>query len=92
MLIRLVDLNYVTRDFYWRIKRPQFIQEEENYEPPFMRSPYYGSRYKNSRGDFYTGLVIEAWENGLISGHNAAEYMGIKNLQHLDDIRRHFGR
>ena len=92
MLLRLVDLNYVTRDFYWRIKRPQFIEEEDDYTPPFMRSPYYGSRFKNSRGELYTGLVLEAWESGLISAHNAAEYMGIKNLQHLDDIRRHFGR
>lgn len=92
MLIRLVDLGYVSRDFYWRTKRPQFMREEEEYEPPIMRPTYYGSRYKNSRGDFYTGLVLEAWESGLISGHNAAEFMGIKNLRHLDDIRRNFGR
>lgn len=90
MLIRLVNLGYVEREFYWRTKRPQFVQEEENYESPPMQPPYYGSRYKNSRGNFYTGLVLEAWETGLISGHNAAEFMGIKNLRHLDDIRRDF--
>jgi len=88
MLIRLVTLGYVERAFYWRVKRPQFIDEEENYEAPPAPPRYYGSRYKNSRGSFYTGLVLEAWQTGLISGHNAAEFMGIKNLRHLDDIRR----
>lgn len=92
MLIRLINLGYVNREFYWHTKRPQFLKEEQEYKASFMRSPYYGSRYKNSRGAFYTGLVLEAWESGLISGHNAAEFMGIKNLQHLDDIRRNFGR
>jgi len=88
MLIRLVTLGYVERAFYWRVKRPQFINEEENYEAPPARPRYYGSRYQNSLGSFYTGLVLEAWQTGLISGHNAAEFMGIKNLRHLDDIRR----
>lgn len=92
MLVRLVDVGYVSREFYWHTKRPQFMREEEEYKPPIMRSQYYGSRCKNRLGDFYTGLVIEAWEGGLISAHNAAEFMGIKNLQHLDDIRRNFGR
>jgi len=90
MLIRFVNLNYVDPNFYWRTKRPQFIREEEAFEAPFMRSKYYGSRYKNSLGDYYTGLVLEAWETGTISGHNAAEFMGIKNLEHLDAIRRNF--
>ena len=88
MLIRLVNLGYVKPSFYWRMRRPIFIEEEENYKPPPMRSPYYGSRYKNSLGTYYTGLVVEAWETGAISSHNAAEFMGIKNVAHLDDIRR----
>ena len=89
MLIRLVNLGYVEPSFYWRMKRPIFI-EEENYKSPPMRSSYYGSRYKNSLGNYYTGLVIEAWETGAISSHNAAEFMGIKNVAHLDDIRQNF--
>ncbi|KAA9010155.1 ImmA/IrrE family metallo-endopeptidase [Histidinibacterium aquaticum] len=88
MLIRLVALNYVEAEYYWRIKRPQFIEEEEGYEPPPARSPYYGSRYKSKLGDYYTGLVMEAWAAGAISAHNAAEFMGIKNFRHLEDIRR----
>jgi Zn-dependent peptidase ImmA (M78 family) len=86
MLIRLVHLGYVESRYYWDIKRPQFDEEEKNYSS-FGISPYYGSRYRASLGDFYTGLVIEAWSAGRITNHNAAEYMGIKNISHLFDIR-----
>lgn len=90
MLIRLVNLGYVKPTYYWFTKRPQFLREEEDFEPR-GRPPYYGSRYRSSRGDFYTGLVLEAWTSGRITNHNAAEFMGIKNLSHLNDIRTHFG-
>lgn len=90
MLIRLVKLGYVQADFYWRVKRPQFVEEEEEYKGG-GRSKYYGSRYRSACGDFYTGLVLEAWETGRITNHNAGEFMGIKNLQHLEDIRSNFG-
>jgi len=86
MLIRLVHLGYVESKYYWDIKRPQFDEDERNYSS-FGISPYYGSRYRASLGDFYTGLVIEAWSVGRITNHNAAEYMGIKNISHLFDIR-----
>lgn len=89
MLIRLVTLNYVRPAFYWFIKRQEFLKEEEEFEA-HGRAPYYGSRYRNSRGDFYTGLVLEAWNGGQITNHNAAEFMGIKNLTHLYDIRSNF--
>ncbi len=87
MLIRLVSLQYVDPQYYWRVKREQYINEAKNYTSPPVRSPYYGKRYKNRLGEFYTGLVIEAWNIGKISAHNAAEFMGIKNIQHLNDIR-----
>lgn len=90
MLIRLVNLGFVKRSFYWFVKRPQFLEEEDQFESK-ARSLYYGSRYRSSRGDFYTGLVIEAWNRGQITNHNAAEFMGIKNLSHLNDIRANFG-
>lgn len=90
MLIRLVHLGYVERRYYWEVKKPQFDQEEADFRS-FGRAPYYGTRYKNALGDLYTGLVMEAWANGRITNHNAAQYMGIKNLQHLYDIRDHFG-
>jgi Zn-dependent peptidase ImmA (M78 family) len=89
MLIRLVHLGYVLPAFYWSIKKPQFEQQEASYKS-FGRSEYYGTRFRNALGDLYTGLVIEAWSNGRITNHNAAQYMGIKNLQHLNDIRDHF--
>jgi len=88
-LVRLVELNYVDGDFYWRVKRPQFLQQEAEFKGG-GRSEYYGSRFRSSRGDLYTGLVLEAWSNGMITNHNAAEFMGIKNFAHLDDIRNHF--
>lgn len=90
MLVRLVSLKYVAPTYYWRVKRPQFLQEEAEYKAPPMRAAYYGSRYKNSLGNFYTGLVLEAWGAGAISGHNAAEFLGIKNIRHLSDIRERF--
>lgn len=89
MLVRLVQLNMVNADYYWQVKRPQFIEEEKN-QNTGGRATYYGSRYRNRNGDLYTGLVLEAWSNNRITNHNAAEFMGIKNLTHLFDIRKHF--
>lgn len=51
------------------------------------RPKYYGSRYRSSLGNLYTGFVIEAWNSGRITNHSAAEYMGIKNFEHLFAIR-----
>lgn len=89
MLVRLVQLDIVEADYYWQIKRPQFL-EEEGKKPSGGRTIYYGSRYRNRNGDMYTGLVLEAWSNNRITNHNAAEFMGIKNISHLFDIRTHF--
>jgi Zn-dependent peptidase ImmA (M78 family) len=90
MLIRLVHLGYVNESFYWNNKKSKFDTEEANFKQ-FGRAPYYGTRYRNTLGDLYTGLVIEAWNSGRITNHNAAEFMGIKNLSHLYDIRERFG-
>ena len=91
ILIRLVNLGYVDSSYYWRHKRPIFIQQEDSYKN-FGISPYYGSRYRTSKGNLYTGLVLEAWSSGRITNHNAAEFMGIKKITHLNDIRDHFER
>lgn len=88
-LIRLVNLGFVQPSFYWRVKRPQFVRQEEEFES-FGRPKYYGSRFRSAIGDLYTGLVMEAWGTGRITNHNAAEFMGIKKLDHLNDIRRNF--
>jgi Zn-dependent peptidase ImmA (M78 family) len=90
MLIRLVRLGYVKPSFYWDTKRPEFIEQEANYEGG-GRAEYYGSRFRSALGDLYTGLVLEAWATGRITNHNAGEFMGIKNLRHLQDIRDRFG-
>ena len=91
MLIRLVHLGYVKASFYWNVKKSQFDSEEKSFKQ-FGRAEYYGTRYKNTMGDLYTGLVLQAWSSGRITNHNAAEFMGIKNFAHLDDIRNHFGK
>jgi Zn-dependent peptidase ImmA (M78 family) len=89
MLIRLVNLGYVRANYYWNVKRPQFLAREAAFKAR-GRAKYYGSRYRTSRGDLYTGLVLEACSNGAITNHNASEFMGIKNLAHLDAIRDRF--
>ena len=89
MLIRLVHLGYVQRGYYWNVKRPDFLREEEEYKGG-GRPAYYASRFRSSYGDLYTGLVLEAWSNGRITNHNAAELMGTKSLSHLFDIRDNF--
>lgn len=89
MLLRLVHLGYVDPAFYWDVKRPEFLQQERNFKGG-GRAKYYGTRYRSSHGDLYTGLVLEAWGSGVITNHNAAEFMGIKNLRHLNDIRDDF--
>jgi Zn-dependent peptidase ImmA (M78 family) len=91
MLIRLVHLGYVDEKYYWGVKKPLFDAQEANYKS-FARSKYFASRYKSSVGDLYTGLVLEAWNTGRITNHNAAEYMGIKSFEHLFAIRDNFGR
>jgi Zn-dependent peptidase ImmA (M78 family)/DNA-binding XRE family transcriptional regulator len=88
-LVRLVELGYVKEDFYWKVMRPRFLEQEAAFKGG-GRAKYYGSRFRSSRGDLYTGLVLEAWSNGAITNHNAGEFMGIKNLVHLEDIRNHF--
>ncbi len=89
MLIRLVNLGYVDADYYWLVKREQFIAAEGAYSSG-GRSKYYGSRYRSACGDLYTGLVLEAWNVGRVTNHNAGEFMGIKNLVHLEAIRDNF--
>jgi Zn-dependent peptidase ImmA (M78 family) len=90
LLIRLVHLKYVNADFYWEKKRREFEQQERDHKS-FGRASFYGSRYHSTLGNLYTGLVLDAWGVGRLTNHNAAQYMDIKNLRHLDDIRSHFG-
>ena len=90
MLIRLVDLGYVEGGYYWRTMRPRFLQEESEARTGGGRPEYYGTRYVNTQGNLYTGVVLEAWERGIITNDSAAQFMGIKNLSHLDDIREGF--
>ena len=89
MLIRLVQLGYVDAAYYWDIKRPDFLRQEADFKGGGI-APYYGTRFRNTYGETYTALVLNAWGNGRITNHSAAELMGIKNLSHLFDIRDNF--
>lgn len=89
MLIRLVHLHYVAPEYYWDEMRPKFLRQEAEFKGG-GKPAYYGTRYRNTYGDTYTAMVLDAWGNGRITNHNAAELMGIKNLSHLFDIRDNF--
>lgn len=89
-LIRLVELGYVRAEFYWNKKRAEFVAAESESYRGFGRAAYYGTRYRSAVGDTYTGLVIEALNNGLVTHHSASEFMGIKNPKHLSDIVENF--
>lgn len=88
-LVRLVQIGWVSSNYYWNVKKPEFDRASAG-QKSFGRSKYYGARYRGQLGNLYTGLVLEAWNAGRITNHNAAEYLGIANLRHLDAIRREF--
>ena len=86
LLIRLVHLGYVARAFYWDIKQPQYEALEARYKG-FGRTKVYATRFKTKHGDLYSGLVMDAWSQAKITGHSAAEYLGIKSFTHLNALR-----
>ena len=90
MLIRLVDLHYVDADFYWSIKRPQFLAEERMWKSKGI-AKVWASRIWNQLGHTYTGLVMEALGTGKIQAHQAQAFLGISNPAHLTTIRQEFG-
>lgn len=90
MIIRLVDLHYVQRDYYWKIKRPQFLAEEAKWKNGGIPKVWV-SRIWNKVGSLYTGLVLEALGTGKIQSHQAQSFFGIKNPSHLTAIRQEFG-
>ena len=40
--------------------------------------------------NYYKEQKEEAWSSGNITNHHAAQYMGMKNIKHLDDIRKEY--
>jgi Zn-dependent peptidase ImmA (M78 family) len=90
MLIRLVYLGYIDERYYWDKKRAQFEKQEEDYKS-YSKSPYHAKRYVNKYGHLYTGLVMQAWADGRITNHCAAQYMGIGSMnnwnKHIKAIR-----
>ena len=90
MLIRLVNVKYVEPGFYWNVMRPRFLEKEAEPRTGGGKPRFYGIRHINIQGNLYTGLVLEAWNRGTITIDGAARFMGIKKLQHLEDIRQEY--
>lgn len=90
MLIRLVDLEYVRPEYYWDVKRPQFLAEERAWRSRGIPKVWV-SRIWNKVGHLYTGLVLEALGTGKIQPHQAQRYFDIQNPVHLTAIRQEFG-
>ena len=90
MLIRLVDLQHVSPDYYWNVKRPQFLAEEANWKRR-GRTKVWASRVWNQLGGLYTNLVLEALGTGKIQSHQAQTLFGVANPIHLDAIKQEFG-
>lgn len=90
MLLRLVDLSYVSSDYYWTVKRPQFLAQEAGWRSKGI-SKIWASRVWNQLGHLYTGLVLEALGTGKILPHQAQTYFGVRNPTHLTAIRQEFG-
>jgi len=85
MLIRLVQLGYVERSYYWDVKKPEY-DNQEAVKQGGGKPEYYGVRYRSTQGDLYTGLVLEAWSMDRITNHKAGEFMGIKNMRHTTPL------
>lgn len=90
MLIRLVDLGYVSPDYYWGVKRPQFLADEAKWKNKGI-AKVWASRVWNQVGLLYTGLVLEALGTGKIRPHQAQALFGVSNPAHLAAIRQEFG-
>lgn len=83
MTIRLMHLGYVSEDFYWKKMHAVFRKEEKAFKS-FGRAKYYGARFVSSHGELYTRLVLDAWDAGHLTNHNAAEFMDTKSVQHCE--------
>lgn len=70
--------------------RPRFLEKEVQFRARGGKSPFYGTRYINTQGNLYTELILETWSRRTITYDGAARFMGIKNLQHLENIRREY--
>ncbi|MBX3560984.1 MAG: ImmA/IrrE family metallo-endopeptidase [Sphingomonas sp.] len=90
LLIRLVDLEYIEAEYYWGVKRPQFLAEEAKWKSRGIPR-IWASRIWNQLGNLYTGLVLEALGTGKIQPHQAQTLFGVSNPTHLTTIRQEFG-
>ena len=86
MFNRLMELNYIEDSVYWDTLRPIMLQEEQILDS-VPRQSLYNNSYIDKLGRFYTGTVLDAWNTGYITTTNAADYLGVTNLQHLFDIQ-----
>lgn len=78
ILISLVKLKKSTWNIYKEIKKT-WIQESNDSE---VRIPYH-VKVKSWNGNYYTGLVLQAYHHKLINRHDLSSYMGNVKLEHI---------
>jgi len=86
VLRRLLLFGRTTEEFY-QSRREQWIADHEGM-PEYIPRVKQARRAFNRNGVEFTGLVLEAHRNGVISSHEAAEFLNTKP-KYLDAIDRH---
>ena len=79
ILISLVKLEKSTWDIYKQIKETWSSGSGEDGE---YRIPYH-VKVKSWNGNYYTGLVLQAYHHKLINRHDLSSYMGNVKLEHI---------
>lgn len=79
ILISLVKLKKSTWNIYKEIKET-WIQESK--DDSKIRIPYH-VKIKSWNGNYYTGLVLQAYHHKLINRHDLSSYMGNVKLEHI---------
>ncbi|AUB57477.1 hypothetical protein BK008_03530 [Methanobacterium sp. MZ-A1] len=79
ILISLVKLGKSTWNIYKQIKETWASESDEDGE---HKIPYY-IKVKSWNGDYYTGLVLQAYHNKLINRLDLSSYMGNIKLEHI---------
>ncbi len=89
---RLLTLGLTTLQFYEQ-KRSSFGLAYEEYRRSLKKSkggPPFFRRVLRANGHAFTGLVLSAYDEDLITGSDVAEYLGAR-LKHLRDLRQVVG-
>lgn len=92
ILRRLLSLGLTTTTFY-KQKRKDFSQEYKKLEDETKKDGFfwYHKKVVRDNGRAYSGLVVNAYEQRLISAVELSRYLGDINLSHFESIRQELG-